>query len=158
MGVDLDGAPRRGGPWVDIEPQRPGQPPGAGAVGELRFSRVDRVCTGFEPAKVAVKRRLGGALAGGVGHHQRRVEGDQAVVVHVWPHGGQYVGVVAESADMHQMPVCVEHRDAGRIAHTPGEVDADEVHRLRLGRAVCHDRHSGLSGSSAADWRRMWRM
>ena len=134
MGVDLDGAPRRGGPWVHIELQRPGQARGAGTVGEFGFSGVDRVRAGFEPAEVTVERRLGGALAGGVGHHQRRVESDQAVVLYVGPHCGQHVGVVAECADMHQTAVCVDHRDTRRIAHTPGEVDADEVHRLRLGR------------------------
>ena len=77
----------------------------ARTVGELGFSGVDRVRAGFEPAEVAVERRLGGTLAGAVGHHQRRVESDQAVVLYVWPHGGQHVGVVADSADMHQTAV-----------------------------------------------------
>ena len=85
-----------------VEPQRLGQPRPAGTVGELGFPGVSRVRTGFEPAEVTVERGLGRTLAGAVGHHQRRVEGDQAVALHIGLQGGQHVGVVADNAGTHQ--------------------------------------------------------
>ena len=56
-------------------------------------------------------------------------------LLHVGLYGGQHVGVVADSADVHQTAVWVDRRDAGGIAFAPGKVDADEVHRLRLWRS-----------------------
>jgi len=79
---------------------------------------------------------LGGPLAGGIGHHQRRVERHQAIAPDVGPHGGEHVGVVARGAEAHQIAVGVDHRDAGRLAAAPGQVDAGEVHRAHCAAKV----------------------
>lgn len=94
---------------------------------------------GLELSEVSIQCGLRRPLAGAVGHHQRRVEGDQAIAHNVGPQRRQHGGIVASGTDPHQTPVRVDSRDTGRIAAGPGEVHADEVHLPRVwrGRGVC---------------------
>lgn len=64
------------------------QPRSALDVGEFGFAGVGRVRAGVEPAEVTVESGLGWSLAGAVGHHQWRVEGDQVIAGHVRPQSG----------------------------------------------------------------------
>src|SRR6201987_5736533 len=132
MRVDLDGASRGRRARVHVEAHRPGQSRPAWHVVKFRLGGVGRVRAGFEPAEVTVESGLGGTLTGAVGHHQRRVEGDQAIAPHVGRQRRQHGVVVADRTELHQVPVGVDHRDTGRIATGPGQVHAGEVHPQRV--------------------------
>lgn len=139
MRIDLDGLPRGGRKRIHIQRQLAGQPGGAWNVGKLGLFGVGRIRAGLELSEVSIQCGLRRPLAGAVGHHQRRVEGDQAIAHNVGPQRRQHGGIVASGTDPHQTPVRVDSRDTGRIAAGPGEVHADEVHLPRVwrGRGVC---------------------
>jgi hypothetical protein len=132
MRVDLDGAPRDRRPRIEVQAQRRGQAARAGAGGEFGLSGVAGVGAGLVPAEIAVERGLGRALAGRVVHHQRRIEGDHAIALHVGAQRRQDLVVVADRAHAHQGAAGVHHRDAGRVTTCPRKVDAGEVHPHRL--------------------------
>ena len=75
------------------------------------------------------QRGLGRALTSAVDHHQRCVEPDNAIAVHVGEQCRQDLVVVADRPGTHQATVGVDDGDTGRVAEAPREVDAGEVHQ-----------------------------
>ena len=84
--------------------------------------------SGVEASEVPVEFGLARPVAGGVDHHQRCVDGHNALAAHVGLQLGQHLVVGARDAHVAKHPGIVDRGHPGRAALTPREVDSDEVH------------------------------
>ena len=87
---------------------------------------------GLELRKSLLRAASARTIAGRVGHDQRRVDADHAVVGDEGLDRGQDARVVGLRGNVHEGAVVVDYGDARGLAFSPREVEPNEVHTATL--------------------------
>ena len=128
MGIDLDGPSAAARRRVHVQSERGRDHSTPRRRTELGLAGVGRVRPGVEPGEIAVERRLGRPVAGGIPDDQGCVDRDQAGAADVRRERSPDLVVGPHRGHVEEPSFVVERGEAGRLALAPREIDADEVH------------------------------